>query len=289
MSNLAIVAAGRVPGRNACCSVFKDRGDRKRGRPIDPISTFAAPESSEAPSAGAKSAPYAGVSMGGRSKRWCLNRVLSVDGADAPPNSRGSIARPGSQSRFRAGPGPPSDGASEARARRAKRRFPARITRPCRAFASRSSSCTGSPSRLTPPPAIRRRASLREATPSRSARRAGQVHRAVPVQHDRGHLLRRPVVADRAVEVGLGLRSRPVAVEAVGDQAPEAALVLHGGARGGRLGRREEPVPLRKRVVGDPHRAAELLGGRIRHADLVARATCSSSGRRRCPTGSASS
>src|SRR5680860_1385505 len=78
MSNLAIAAAGRVPGRNACCSVFKDRGDRERGRPIDPISTFAAPGSSEAPSAGAKSAPYAGVSMGGRSKRWCLNRVLSV-------------------------------------------------------------------------------------------------------------------------------------------------------------------------------------------------------------------
>ena len=58
--------------------------------------------------------------------------------------------------------------------RRAKRRFPALRTRPASSPASRSSAVTGSPSRLTPPPVIRRRASLREAIPRPSTSRAGR-------------------------------------------------------------------------------------------------------------------
>ena len=191
-------------------------------------------------------------------------------------------------------PGGPPDRPPTARrrrrARRAKRRFPARITRPSRASASRSSSCTGSPSRLTPAAGDAGAAPrCGRPPPGASTRRAGRCTGPAASQHDLGHLLRRPVVADGAVEVGLGRRSGPAPWKRSAIRRAEAALVLARVARRRRLARREQPVPLGQHVVGDAHRAAELLLGRLAPRRSGCPATCSSSGRRRCPAGSASS
>ena len=68
----------------------------------------------------------------------------------------------------------------------------------------------------------------------------------------------------------LGGRAGPRAVEAVDDQAaPGGACPAPGWPSGGAR-REQQPVPLGQRVVGDAHVLAELLLGRLGHADVVA-------------------
>ena len=200
---------------------------------IDPIPTFAAPKRSGGPHAGALRASFTRASpwAGGRRGEVSIG-FLSRRQAHASRGGRGSI--PPDDARVKAVAGPPdalSGGSVLA-------------PQPGEATFSRSEHPSvegggvhvevgrlGSPLTLTPPPAMRRRrASLRDATPSRSARSAG---RCTARGHGPRHLLRRASVPEDPVEVRLGTHPRARAVETVGDQSPEAALVLARVAGGG--------------------------------------------------------
>ena len=126
--------AGRTRGLDACCSVFKDRGDRCRGRPDRPrFPPSRPPKRSGGPHAGASRA-----SLRGRLHGLEVEEVRSQSGScptgrhEPPEGSREYTA---AIPAVKAGGGRP-DGVCQAPSpparRRAKRRLPARITRPSR-------------------------------------------------------------------------------------------------------------------------------------------------------------
>ena len=124
---------------------------------------------------------------------------------------------------------------------------------------------------VTPPPAIRRRASLREATPRASARRAGRW--TAPGGHDDlGHVLRDAVVADDAVEVVLGpLARRPAPWKRSAISRPRRRLSSPGWPGRRRRAGRQEPVPLREqRASGMLMVRPNCSSGGVGDADLVA-------------------
>ena len=123
--------------------------------------------------------------------------------------------------------------------------------------------CTGSPSRLTPPPAIRRRASLRDATPEPVGEQRRQVHR------------RRRAMATVGMSSG-ARRSRttrlkcssarspgPRPVEAVGDQPGRGGACRR---RGGRAG------------GGSPGASSRYHSASAASGMLIVRPNCSSGG-----------
>ncbi len=157
--------AGRTRGLDACCSVFKDRGDRCRGRPDRPDSHLRGPRHSGGPHAGASRA-----SLRGRLHRLEVEEVRSQSGScptgrhEPPEGSREYTA---AIPAVKAGAGRPDTvcrAPSPPARRRAKRRLPARITRPSSASAGRSS--------LGHRLAVQRHAAAGDQAPGLAARRA---------------------------------------------------------------------------------------------------------------------
>ena len=158
------------------------------------------------------------------------------------------------------------------RATRAKRRFPARSTRPSRAAASRSRSRTGSPSTVTPPPGDQA-ARLAARRDPEATRPGGPAGGPSPARHDDlGDVVRRPVVADDPVEVLLGrARPAPGAVEAVGERAaPGGACRPPGGRPAAARRERGAGTTPRSSASGMLIVRPNCSSGGVGDADLVA-------------------
>ena len=198
---------------------------------IDPISHLRGPRHSGGPHAGASRA-----SLRGRLHRLEVEEVsvsigfLSAPAGTNPPKRSGeyTAAIPAGQGwrGRRTGSVRPVAARPGGRSAACRRGSRGRRARPRRG----RDRGTGSPSRVTPPPAIRRRASLREGTPRASARSAGRctVPAAIAISGTSSGAWRSRTTR---LKWSSARSPGPGAVEAVGDQAAQAALVLAPGAR----------------------------------------------------------
>src|SRR5436190_15697819 len=91
---------------------------------------------------------------------------------------------------------------------------------------------------------------------------------AVDRRHGNLSVVGRAAFADHAREEILAALDAALPVCALHDEARELELRLQRVAVR-RLALHDEPIPLRKQRIGDPHRLSELLLGRLTKADVV--------------------
>ena len=141
---------------------------------------------------------------------------------------------------------------------------------PASSARGRSSSVTGSPSSLTPPCAISRRASEVDATPSDETSSAGRCTGSPSGSETSSTSSGASRWRTTRVKCASAVLGGRLAVRARHDPPRESELRRHrlAGGRVGLLG--DEPPPVGEHLVGDPHRPAEHLLRRRGQRDVVA-------------------